>query len=325
MDPDARLVRPITVSIYPVDRHGLIRRTAALGSGFCDNELSAAVKRGELIRLIPGVFVENGTRFAGHEGRQELHRLKSLAAATSALTVRDDVPLSHSSAASVLGVPLLKPDLSHVHFVTGSPSGGSIKTFRHLYAAAIDADEVVEVDGIAVTCLERMAADVAVCGTFAQALVVMDQARRAGADAEMIGTILERRRRRRVQTARRTQLQYNPPSESVGESWSRAQMIEAGLPIPRLQHEFHIRDKTYESDFDWDERLIGEFDGLTKYGRLLEPGETPEDAVVREKRREDDLRGEGAMVVRWVWAELEQRQVVEKLTPWLTKYGLMVA
>jgi hypothetical protein len=53
-----------------------------------------------------------------------------------------------------------------------------------------------------------------------------------------------------------------------------------------------------------DERLLGEFDGRIKYGRLLRPGQDPGDAVFEEKLREDALRDEGWGMVRWVWAEL---------------------
>jgi hypothetical protein len=57
---------------------------------------------------------------------------------------------------------------------------------------------------------------------------------------------------------------------------------------------------------------VGEFDGLVKYGRLLRPGQTPGDAVVAEKRREDRVRDEGLRVVRWTWDELETPGVVVK-------------
>lgn len=59
------------------------------------------------------------------------------------------------------------------------------------------------------------------------------------------------------------------------------------------------------TDFGWEERrLVGEFDGRIKYGRLLEPGQEPGDAVFEEKRREDAVRAEGWGVTRWVWADL---------------------
>jgi hypothetical protein len=96
-------------------------------------------------------------------------------------------------------------------------------------------------------------------------------------------------------------------SESVGESRSRVMMLRAGLPRPRLQFQVYDDSGAWlgRSDYAWnDGRLLGEFDGLVKYGRLLKPGETAGDVVVKEKLREDAFRDTGARVVRWVWADL---------------------
>ena len=61
------------------------------------------------------------------------------------------------------------------------------------------------------------------------------------------------------------------------------------------------------TDFAWQaDRLVGEFDGQIKYGRLLPPGQEPGDAVFAEKRREDAIRDEDWGVIRWVWAELQR-------------------
>ena len=50
---------------------------------------------------------------------------------------------------------------------------------------------------------------------------------------------------------------------------------------------------------------LGEFDGKKKYGRLLlKPGQSAEDALFAEKRREDQFGDLGWQVVRWVWADL---------------------
>ncbi len=65
------------------------------------------------------------------------------------------------------------------------------------------------------------------------------------------------------------------------------------------------------TDFGWESlRTVGEFDGKIKYGRLIGPGEKPEDAVFREKIREDRIRDLGWEVVRWTWADLEEPQAV---------------
>ncbi|MDH3012881.1 hypothetical protein [Gordonia alkanivorans] len=308
---------------FPIDQYGLVRRAAALDAAISDNELAAAVRRRELIRLVPGVFVPASTQFVGHEGAQRLHRFKAIAVATNCDAGAQAMPLSHASAAAVHGLPLLKPDIESVHVVNGKKSGGFIQGHRHVHAAPFGDDDIVEVDGMLVTTLERTAVDVATSGTFAQSLAAFDQALRTGANAEKLAHTLADRRRRGVRTARRALRLADPLSENVAESWSRAQMIEAGLPIPRLQHEFRGRRGTYYSDFDWDERLIGEFDGMVKYGRLRKPGTTVEDAVMREKRREDDLRALGAIVVRWTWTDLEKGAVVGMLRPWLESLKLL--
>lgn len=59
------------------------------------------------------------------------------------------------------------------------------------------------------------------------------------------------------------------------------------------------------TDFAWEqERTVGEFDGRSKYGRLLRPGQDPGDAVFEEQRREDAIRDTGWEVVRWTWGDL---------------------
>jgi hypothetical protein len=49
---------------------------------------------------------------------------------------------------------------------------------------------------------------------------------------------------------------------------------------------------------------VGEFDGRVEYGRGLRPGQSPADAVVAEKRRQEALRDLGLEVARWYWDEI---------------------
>lgn len=99
-------------------------------------------------------------------------------------------------------------------------------------------------------------------------------------------------------------------AESVGESRARYLCYVYGLPAPELQ--FHVYDEhgvlVGITDMAWQaEGLLGEFDGKMKYDRLLRPGETPGDAVFREKRREDALRRlTGFSMVRLTWADLSR-------------------
>jgi len=67
------------------------------------------------------------------------------------------------------------------------------------------------------------------------------------------------------------------------------------------------------SDFGWeDRRTLGEFDGRVKYGRLLRPGQTPEDVLWAEKQREDELRDQGWQMARWTWWHLEHERALEE-------------
>ncbi len=58
------------------------------------------------------------------------------------------------------------------------------------------------------------------------------------------------------------------------------------------------------------ERLLGEFDGRVKYGRLLRPGQEPGDVVFEEKRREDAMRAEDWGMVRWTWDDIDRDGVL---------------
>lgn len=104
-------------------------------------------------------------------------------------------------------------------------------------------------------------------------------------------------------------------SDSIGESRSRLAIQRAGLPVPILQWKVEADGRTFEVDFGWPElHTVGEFDGLFKYGRLVEPGRDPADVVVAEKLREDEIRDLGLRVVRWIWPEIDHfAPVAERL------------
>jgi very-short-patch-repair endonuclease len=67
-----------------------------------------------------------------------------------------------------------------------------------------------------------------------------------------------------------------------------------------------VDGRTYRLDFAWPELKVWvEVDGRAKYGRWLRPGESPTDAVLREKLREDAIReATGWICIRVTWADL---------------------
>lgn len=320
MAPIDALVRPILMTPFPTDAHGIIHRTAVLAAHYSGDDYRRALQNKDTVSVDRGVCVPAGDRSA-----TEWHRLKAVAAAVTS----DVTPtLSHQSAAVVHGLEMLKPNLRRVHMTTGHPTGGYRTTTQHRHVGKLDGDEVVEVDGIRVTSLERTAVDVACSSTmgFAGALAVFDSALRRGADRAVLARLLKSRRRG-ASHARRALHHADANSENPGESWGRAQMIEAGLPIPRLQHEFCDDDGNViaRTDYDWAGLLVGEFDGRVKYQKHLRPGESVSDAVIREKAREDALRRRNIMVVRWTWTDLEAGRVVGWIREWLAKLTIPAA
>ena len=305
---------------YPTDRHGLIYRSTALEVGFTDTEITRAVSRGYMVRVARGAFALPGDRTP-----EQTHRLAAIATGELA---GGSVVLSHQSAATVHGLEMLRPNLRRVHLTTGSPTGAHRTTTRHEHVGVLADDEIAIVDGVVVTSLERTAVDVACTTTmgFAGALAVFDSALRRGANRaemqEMVQTT-----RRGVGQARRALPHADGDAENPGESWSRAQMIEAGLPSPRLQHRFRDTkaNEIARTDFDWSGLLVGEFDGMAKYQKHLRSGETPFDAMRREKHREDALRRIGIMVIRWTWDDLQRGRLVPMIRDWLTRLKLNAA
>jgi hypothetical protein len=206
-------------------------------------------------------------------------------------------------------MPLWEIGLDRVHVTRRPPAWTDRSAVLRVHVARLRDDEVIEVDGVPVTDPIRTALDLARSLPFEAAVVNLDAALHRGllrADQlrerllDIAGTPGSRSAARAVAFA-------DGRSESVGESRSRVVLHRLALPAPTLQFEVTSADGTLigRTDFAWESRrVIGEFDGRVKYGRLLRPGQDPGDVVFQEKRREDAIRDEGWSAVRWVWSDL---------------------
>lgn len=198
---------------------------------------------------------------------------------------------------------------------------------RHIHTGRLDSHDRHIVDGAIVTTAARTAVDIA-CSVpdFARALAVFDSALRREARREAMAEMLtERAGRKGVPVARRALSLADAGADNPGESWCRAQLIEAGLPVPTVQYRVCDANGDWVAtcDLGWDGRVVGEFDGFDKYQRYLRPGERPMDVLKREKLREDAIRRTGTHVVRWVWDDLTSGAVAGIVSPWLQKFGIV--
>lgn len=280
----------------------LVLRRTALAEGWADDELDRRQRTGELSRIRPGAYVATGAEL----GPELLHR--RLITATLAALRRPAV-VSHQSAAVLHGLPLWGVRLDRVHVTRRPPASSDVGRYLRCHVARLPEGDVVEVDGIAVTGLVRTLLDLARVLPFESSVALLDGAlfRRVVDPAGLAEGLAGTERMPGARAATRAVRFADGRSESVGESRSRVLLHRLGLAPSTLQLEVRTPSGAFvgRSDFGWEgARLLGEFDGRVKYGRLLRPGQSPGDAVFEEKRREDALRDEDWGVVRWTWSEI---------------------
>ncbi|PYE20137.1 hypothetical protein DFR67_102275 [Williamsia limnetica] len=303
------------------DSDGLVWRKVLLSVGFVDADIARSVRAGRLLKVWPGVYVDTTVK----RTPDELRRLRVVAAARSC---SQPFVIGYQSAGLIHSIPLLKPDHTKVHLISGRIGGGRLESKRHIHGFVLSEGETCDVGGMAVTSVARTAVDVARSGTFDQALTAFDSALRMGCNLPEMNDVLESMRGKHgLQTAQRALVAADRLSETVGESWSRAQMLACSdIPVPVLQCRFFDEGGRFVArpDFEWEGRLAGEFDGLVKYGGgSMTPGLTPSDVVIAEKIREDRLRQMGVEVVRWVWADLQAGRLPSILRRALARAGLI--
>jgi hypothetical protein len=286
----------------------LVLRRDLVSGGYTDDELARLLRRCELSRLRRGAYVTPTASL----GVGERHRLLVHATLRS---LRRPAVVSHQSAAVLLGLPVWGFGLARVHVTRQPPASSELGRYLRTHVARLRDDEVTTIDGVLVTDPARTLLDLARTHPFEPAVTALDAAlfrKRVSPDlltarlGDIAGTSGSRAAARAVAFA-------DGRSESVGESRSRVLLRRLGLPPSALQLRIPVSGAPSPArvDFAWEEeRVVGEFDGRVKYGRLLRPGQEPGDAVFEEKRREDAIRDQSWGVVRWTWGELNPGDVV---------------
>lgn len=296
-------------------------RLELLATGWTSDKLTAAVRAGRLYRPGPGRYALNV-----EEQASDRYRTRVLATASGRAGV-----VSHESAAALHGIPFLKPTRDKIHFTVDRAHGGGIRGKVHLHSRPLHDDEIVVIDGVLVAGRARTAVDIAMTGSLERAVCAFDAVRHVPryptpedpdpVPLEELQRCIDRLGRRRGSSHARLGLELSVTcSESPGESWSRMQMRGRGLPAPRLQTEHVVDGCTFFTDFEWG-ALIGEFDGLGKYG---ESDEEVAEALAAEKARQEVLEAAGFEVVRWTWRVLNVPGRLEQLLrPAMARHGLV--
>ena len=272
--------------------------------------LLARTRRGELVRLFPGIYTESELWMSLDRDAQYRLRIEAVA-----LAIDRDIVVSHESAACLWRLPRLDDWPIRVHIFEREGGTGRVnsKLIRHPVGLP---QHALRLDGIRVTDLARTAMDVAATNTFIEGVITLDAAlRRTIHPLSGVPTTLLTRENLLQEVpriplthgqakARRAAEFADGRADRPGESISRVSMSIAGVPAPQLQVELQgASGRWYVVDFWWPQFAhIGEFDGRFKY---TDPeflrGRTPERALLDEKAREDDLRAAGRGMSRWTW------------------------
>jgi len=286
----------------------VLRRRDLLAADISDALQSAMYRRGVLVRLRHGVYVL-GDMIDGASPAQ-LHRIH-LAAAIAA--TEEPTWAFGSSAALLHGMPLPFDAPTHINLLRLSRQDERSLARRSRHDLVIPSTRVTThmiserdatiVDGIAVVSAPLAALSAAKGMPDKWQVALFDAALWDGtATPEDLASLSEEWRSRGGKARLDAALsRARRGAQTVLETFSRLALVDQGLPEPQLQSAFHDRGGLIGYvDMCWpDLRVIGEADGLVKYG-------TRED-LVREKIREDRLRALGFRVVRWTWADIHQR------------------
>lgn len=278
-----------------------LRTRELLAAGHSSETPRTRVAAGQWQRLRRGGY------YLGPEPLSPEDRHLQLLAVTMRI-IRSDAVVSHASAGLLWGLPVERQLLDRVHVTRSKTSGASRTEALHIHSGRLPADLITDLGEYRATSLERTAVDLARQGFPDRALAVLDSALRVGADPLLLADRLhEAKRSPGVRAARWALANATPLAESAGESLSRYQILQSGLPAPVLQYPVYDDEGVFlgRADFAWPEfGVLGEFDGRIKYDELVADGASAADVVMAEKQRENQFRGAGWWVIRWTWREL---------------------
>lgn len=261
---------------------------------------------GEMTRLRPGAYVRTGD--LQNLYREQVHLARVSAAWMTGVLWAPNV-LARESAAVVLGIPIVGDLPQEVQVVRPGGRGGRRTPGLRRLRAPQDYRSV-DLDGVLCSSVAQTLADLARRRPLWSVLPGIDAMLRAGrVTKEDITSLAAPGSHGRTRLLRAVAA-ADPASESVGESLSRAVMLEEHLPAPLLQEDVYSDrgELIGRVDFMWPRhRVIGEFDGRVKYSGQL-TGRNMDDLLLNERRREVDLeRATGMRVVRWLWKDALNR------------------
>ncbi|MCW2793113.1 MAG: hypothetical protein JWO76_2211 [Nocardioides sp.] len=300
---------------------GFFTRGDARDAGYDDKAIAAAARSGLWLRFRRGYYTL-GVLWTAMDD-VERHRVRSAAVVHS---LGDSVVLSHVSASVAHGLDIWGIPLDRVHVTRLDGGAGRLEgDVVHHTGRALD-DDITVSEGRPVMRPVRAAIEAVGRSSGEVALAHFDSLLRCGLahPDELMNQFMIMERWPFTQHLHLPVRMADPRSQSVGESRGIWFFFRHGVPAPVPQFEVRAADGTLLGTCDWGwphHGLLGEFDGQTKYSRLLRPGQDPGSVVFAEKHREDAIREEtGRRMIRIVWSDYDRpRLLLDRLNRMLRK------
>lgn len=290
----------------PDPTHAVRLRRDLLAEGCTDQQIRALVRSGTLYRIRHGAYVERRLWDAlSSEGR---HRLVCRA------VLRTNHPisvLSHVSAVVERGVPVWGIPLDEVHTTRTDGMAGRREAGIVHHVGELREEDVEVVDGVRLTSAARSAVEVIATTTAEPALVVVNGLLHAGLMTmdDLRHAADQLKHWPRTLSSHLLLAMADGRVESVAET--RAIWLCHDQRLPRPEPQVVIRDERgfefARVDLAWPAYgVFLEVDGRVKYDEFRRPGETLEEFLMREKRREERIcQLTGWVCIRITWADLE--------------------
>lgn len=303
--------RDMTGSLF--DKRGILLRRDAVARGLDDNWLARMVRAKALVRIRQGAYADPAIWVpAMPSGR---HDLRSWAVMRQ---YDDRVALSHASGVVRRGGPSWGLDLDTVHVTNLFGRGDRTQAGVTHHRGTCLVTDVSRRDGHWITAPARNAMETAILAGRDSAVAVLDwflnQRLATRDECQLLVDPLMRDWAGTVDLAALLGLARDKRA-SVGETRTGLFLHDWSYPEPECQWQVHRPDGRVAGIVDFalhDLRLLIEFDGQIKYGRLLKPGQTIADVIRAERARErllEDLTG--YRMLRVVWSELGQPQELD--------------
>jgi hypothetical protein len=231
-----------------------------------------------------------------------------LQARAELLVTRPGRVVSHESAAAAWGLPLPAAGLGSVWTTDGDLARSARRELgRVVEVATLRPQDVVRLDGLAVTAETRTVADCLRHLPLPDAVAVADSAlhQRLTTLSQVDEVLRFQAGWPYITRARTARPLLDARRESPLESQSFTVLWQCGIPLPWSQVYVYDAEGQFVAVVDalWIAAgLVGECDGRTKYDLDLVGRRDPEAvraALLREKVREDRLRATQLGVIRW--------------------------